>query len=75
MVKVRFGGAAPRRDYLELGFWFTERDEDPRFSRIETITTTAHVHRTRIRAIEELDDTVRRWIDRAYRVGCREHLQ
>jgi hypothetical protein len=75
MVKVRFAGATPGRDHLDLGFWFTERDEDPRFSRIETIATNAHVHRVRIRALDELDGAVRRWIDRAYRVGCREHLQ
>jgi hypothetical protein len=49
MVKVRFAGASPKRDHLELGFWFVERDDDePRFSRIETITPNAHVHRTTI---------------------------
>jgi hypothetical protein len=75
MVKVRFGGATPKRDHLELGFWFTERDEDPRFSKIETIITNAHVHRIKIRSLDQLDDHVRLWIDRAYRVGCREHLR
>jgi hypothetical protein len=74
MVKVRFAGAIPKRDHLEIGFWFTERDGDKRFSRIETIATNAHVHRARIRTLAELDAGVRRWIDRAYRVGCREHL-
>jgi hypothetical protein len=75
MVKVRFCGVTPKQDHIVLGFWFTERDEDPRFSRIETITTNAHVHRAKIRSLEELDDSVQRWIDRAYRVGCREHLR
>jgi hypothetical protein len=75
MVKVRFAGVTPKRDSIELGFWFTERDDDPRFSRVETLTTSAHVHRARIRGLEELDDLVRGWIDRAYRVGCREHLR
>jgi hypothetical protein len=75
MVKVRFGGATPRRDHLELGFWFAERDDDPRFSKVETLTANAHVHRARIRALGDLDDTVRKWIDRAYRVGCRHHLR
>jgi hypothetical protein len=75
MVKVRFAGATPRRDWLELGFWFTERDESSRFSTIETLTTNAHVHRAKIRSPDELDDTVREWIDRAYRIGCREHLR
>jgi hypothetical protein len=75
MVKVRFAGITPKRDHVELGFWFTERDEDPRFTRIETIATNAHVHRTKVRTLGELDGAVRRWIDRAYRVGCREHLR
>lgn len=75
MVKVRCAGATPKRDRLELGFWFTERHEEPRFSRIETIATNAHVHHAKIRTLGEMDDTVRGWIDRAYRVGCREHLR
>jgi hypothetical protein len=75
MVKVRFAGCTPKRDHLELDFWFTERDENPRFSKVETISPNAHVHRTKIRVPAELDATVRAWIDRAYRVGRREHLQ
>lgn len=75
MVKVRFAGVTPKRDHILVSFWFTERDEDPRFSRIETLATNAHVHHARIRTPAELDGTVRRWIDRAYRVGCREHLR
>ncbi|MGH9146654.1 MAG: hypothetical protein ACRD1Q_08095, partial [Vicinamibacterales bacterium] len=57
MVKVRFAGATPKRDYLELGFWFTERHEEPRFSKIETIATNAHVHRARILTLGEMDGT------------------
>jgi hypothetical protein len=75
MVKVRFGGATPRRDHLEIGFWFTERDANPRFWKVETISTNAHVHRAKIRALAELDEDVRRWIDHAYRIGRREHLR
>lgn len=75
MVKVRFGGATPKRDHIEVAFWFTERDEDLRFSKIETIATNAHVHRAKIRNLEELNGGVRQWIERAYRVGCREHLR
>jgi hypothetical protein len=75
MVKVRFCGATPKRDHLELGFWFTRREEDSRFSKIETIATNVHLHRAKIRSLAELDDGVRRWIDLAYRVGCREHLR
>jgi hypothetical protein len=75
MVKVRFGSATPKRDHLELGFWFAERDESPRFFKVETISPNAHVHRAKIRALDELDAAVSAWIDRAYRIGCREHLR
>jgi hypothetical protein len=75
MVKVRFCGATPKRDHIELAFWFTKRDEDPRFSKIETIATNTHVHRARVRSFDDLNDSVRRWIDLAYGVGCREHLR
>jgi hypothetical protein len=70
-----FASATPKRDHIELGFWFTERDQDPRFSRTETIATNAHVHRAKIRTLDELDDPFRDWIDRAYRIGCCEHLR
>ena len=56
-------------------FWFTKREDNPRFSKIETIATNAHVHRAKIRNLEELDDSVRRWIDVPSRVGCGEHLR
>jgi hypothetical protein len=75
MVKVRFCGASPRRDHLAIGFWFTERDDDPRFSKVETLSTNAHIHNAKIRTLEELDDDVRGWIDRSYRIGLREHLR
>lgn len=73
MVKVRFAGTMPKRDHLELNFWFVERDDDPRWSKIETIATNIHVHRTKIHALDDLDERVRGWIDRS-RVGSREHL-
>lgn len=60
---------------VSRAFRFTERDENPRFWKIETIATNAHVHRAKIRTLDDLDDEVRGWIDRAYRVGCREHLR
>jgi len=75
MVRVRFCGAIPKRDHIELAFWFIKREDNPRFSKIETIATNAHVHRAEIRNLEELDGSVHRWIDVAYRVGCREHLR
>jgi hypothetical protein len=75
MDRVRFAGVVPRRDHVELGFWFTEREEHPRFSKVETLATNAHIHNVRVRTAAELDDDVRRWIDKAYHVGRRDHLR
>jgi hypothetical protein len=47
---------------------------DPALTTETDPTEVRRVHRARIRTLDELDDTVRQWIDRAYRVGCREHL-
>jgi len=33
MVKVRFCGVMPKRDHIELTFWFTRREDDPYFRR------------------------------------------
>lgn len=69
LVRVRFLGATPRRRWLDLGFWLPERDESPRFHKVETLTPTDHVHLLRIRDPDDLDGEVVAWIRRAYRVG------
>jgi hypothetical protein len=74
MVRVRFAGATPRKKWLEIGFWLSERIEHPRFVKVETITPNAHVHRVRVLDEHELDDEVAAWLAEAYAVGCQEHL-
>lgn len=69
LVRVRFLGATPRRRWLDLGFWLPQRDESPRFRKVETLTPKDHVHLLRIRDPDELDAEVLAWIRRAYRVG------
>ena len=75
MVQVRFAGAAPRRDGLDVGFWLPRRLDHPRFRKVETLGPAAHVHQLRVRRPEELDPTLRGWLREAYAVGRREHLR
>jgi hypothetical protein len=73
MVRVRFAGAVPKRNWLDIGFWLTRRVDHPRFLKVETIYPNAHVHLVRIRDLAELDDQVMGWIREAYDVGCQRH--
>jgi hypothetical protein len=74
MVRVRFAGAAPKRDCLEIGFWLPRRIASERFHKVETIYPNAHIHVLRISQPGELDSEVVGWIKEAYAVGCQEHL-
>jgi hypothetical protein len=74
MVRVRFAGAVPRKEWLEIGFWLPRRVSSPRFRRVETITPRAHVHLVRITHPSELDREVQGWLREAYAVGRQEHL-
>jgi hypothetical protein len=74
MVRVRFAGAAPRADGLDVGFWLTRRLSSPRFRRVETLTPAAHVHSLHVTDASQLDRELAGWIREAYAVGCQEHL-
>ena len=74
MVRVRFAGATPKCDCLEIGFWLPHRIASERFHKVETIYPNAHIHVLRIRQPEELDSEVVGWIKEAYAVGCQQHL-
>jgi Bacteriocin-protection, YdeI or OmpD-Associated/Domain of unknown function (DUF5655)/Domain of unknown function (DUF1905) len=74
MVRVRFAGATPKRDCLEIGFWLPRRIASERFHKVETIYPNAHIHVLRIRQAAELDSEVFEWIKEAYAVGCQQHL-
>ena len=74
MVRVRFAGARPRKDWLEIGFCLPRRIESPRFQKIETIDPNAHAHLLRITEPDQLDAEVAAWLREAYAVGCQQHL-
>jgi hypothetical protein len=69
MVKVRFAGAIPRARWLDVGFWLPRRIESPRFHRVETISTGAHVHLVRVTEASQLDRELRGWLKEAHAVG------
>jgi hypothetical protein len=74
LVRVRFVAAMPKREWLDVGFWFPERIDSPRFHKVETLTPTDHVHLLRLREEGQLDDELRGWLRRAYAVGEQRHL-
>jgi hypothetical protein len=74
MVRVRFAGAVPKANWLDVGFWLPRRLAHPRFRKVETILPNAHLHVVRITRPEQLDRQLAAWIKQAYAVGRQEHL-
>jgi len=74
-VRVRFAGAIPHKSWLQVGFWFTHRYEDPRFYKIEKIPPHYYVYSMRIESEADLDAHLQRWLRRAYLVGQQKHLE
>ena len=75
MVNVRFAGATPRRNGLDVGLWLTRRIDHPRFRRIETLHPTAHIHNVRLTHVDDVDDELSGWLSEAYAIGRQEHLR
>ncbi|MDR6559754.1 hypothetical protein J2809_004134 [Arthrobacter pascens] len=75
MVRVRFGGVRPRRDWIDVNFWLTRRIESPRFQRIETLSPYTHVYTVRVTRASDVDSELTGWLREAYSVGCQKHLQ
>ncbi len=72
MVRVRFCGAEPKKDCLEIEFWIRRRLDSPRFRKIETLTPIIHLHFIRIREAGDLDAELAAWIRESYAVGCQD---
>ncbi|HJZ11262.1 MAG TPA: DUF5655 domain-containing protein [Acidobacteriota bacterium] len=72
MVRVRFAGATPRRNWLDVGFWLRRRFQNPRFRRVETLYPDAHIYSVRITNPADLDAELKGWILEAYKVGCQD---
>ena len=74
MARVRFAGGEPTKRWLELRFWLDRRIDSPRFHKVETITTRAHIYWIRIEQLADYDAEVIAWLRAAYDVGCQSHL-
>lgn len=75
MVRVRFAGAYPRKNYLLCAFGLPRRSRNKRFFKVEEYSPHFVGHYLRVYSQEELNDQVQRWLHEARSVGTREVLQ
>ena len=73
-VRMIFAAVSLREGGLDCHVVLSRLIENPRFTRIESISTRNHVHHFRIESLEELDDEVATWLKEAYQVGEQKHL-
>ena len=71
---VRFAGAMPRKRWLDVALWLTQRHDHPALHKIEFIPLNAYSHHFRIRSSSEFDAAFRRLVRDAYAIGQRAHL-
>jgi hypothetical protein len=74
-VRMSFAAVSFRRDGLNGHVVLARRLENPRFTRIETISPRNHVHNFQLRSVGELDAELLGWLREAYRVGKQLHLK
>ena len=74
-VRMSFAAVSFRRDGLNGHVVLARRLENPRFTRIDTISPRNHVHNFRLRSLGELDSELLAWLREAYRVGKQLHLK
>ena len=73
-VRMSFAAVSLRRDGIVGHVVLARRLENPRFTKIESISPRNHVHFFRFHSREELDGEVLAWLREAYRVGQQRHL-
>jgi hypothetical protein len=74
-VRMSFAAISFRRDGLNGHVVLARRLENPRFTRIESISPRNHVHHFRLRSLADLDADLQTWLREAYRVGQQRHLK
>jgi Domain of unknown function (DUF5655) len=72
-VRMSFAAVTLRRDRL-AHVVLARRLENPRFTKIESISPRNHVHSFCLYSRKELDREVLAWLREAYRVGQQRHL-
>lgn len=73
-VRMSFAQLTPRKSWLVGHLVLGRRVEDPRFTKIETISARNHVHHFRLASVDDLDEEMRAFIAEAYAVGEQKHL-
>jgi hypothetical protein len=74
-VRMAFADVLLKKNWLDAYVILAQRLENPRFTKIETLSPRNHIHYFRIRSADELDGEVLGWLREAYRVGRQEHLR
>ncbi len=73
-ARMSFAAVALKREQMVGHVILSRRLENPRFTKIESISPRNHIHSFAFRSPEELDDEVLSWLREAYRVGMQHHL-
>lgn len=74
MVRVRFLNVVVRKTYLQLGFFFVRRLDNPRFIKIEPYSPHAFGHIFRAYSADDFDAEFMGWLREGYAVGLQKHL-
>jgi len=69
-----FAAVSLKQGSLNCHVVLSRRLENPRFTRIESISPQNHVHHFRIQSMDELDDEVYAWLKEAYQVREQKRL-
>lgn len=73
-VRMIFAAVSLKESGLDCHVVLSRRLENPRFTRIESLSPRNHIHYFRIRSVEKLDDEVASWLQETYKVGEQKHL-
>ncbi len=74
-VRMSFAAVQVQHGRIVGHLVLPRRHERRCFMRIDSISRSNHVHHFRIEKPEDLDEELRGFIERAYRVGQQKHLQ
>ncbi len=73
-TRMTFAAVVLRKQWLDAHIILSQRAEGALFRRVESLTTTSHVHHFRITSPDQINDELRTWLREAYKVGRQEHL-
>jgi hypothetical protein len=68
-VLVRFGGAVPKKKWLQARLWLKRRAEHPRLARIESYGRLGYGHYFRLAKTSDVDIQLAKLMREAYLVG------